>query len=140
MSSPEYYQEHKETWATVYYPRRKERLKAPEVLNQKRSSNREHMRRSRPERFRRYQDNKFMFMRQLGRKCEICGFADWRALQFDHIKHEQKTCNLPSFFRRKDLAKAFDELHNCRLLCANCHALVTHESGRLRLGRFKEAK
>lgn len=77
-----------------------------------------------------------MFMRQLGGKCEVCGFSDWRALQLDHLDPKKKTRNIPTYFRYKGLAKAFDELHNCRLVCANCHAVSTYESGRLCLGRM----
>jgi hypothetical protein len=124
-----------EVWHSKYYPKQKAKLADPEARARKNRINRKHMRTRADLKKQRYIDNKFMFLRQLGGKCELCGFQDWRALQFDHTDPKKKTRNLPSFFRYKDLAKAFNELHNCRLLCANCHAVETHNSGRLRLGK-----
>lgn len=56
--------------------------------------------------------------------CEICGgiFKPW-VMQFDHIDPKQKkynVCNSPT------ITSAKREIEKCRLLCANCHADVTH--------------
>lgn len=131
-----YYQANKERWREVYYPRQKAKLVDPEARLDKNRRNKEHMRTRGITKKQRFQDNKFMFLRQLGGKCELCGFGDYRALQFDHLDPKKKTRNMPAYFRYKDLAEAFNELHNCRLLCANCHAIETHASGRLQLGRM----
>jgi 5-methylcytosine-specific restriction endonuclease McrA len=91
------------------------------------------MRRASAKRKQRYFENKMHMLRQLGGRCEECGFSDVRALQFDHIG--PKRCNLTVLMTRLALAPLFDELHQCRLLCANCHAISTAESGKLRLGK-----
>lgn len=135
MDSAEYYQAHKEVWKTAYYQKQVARLADPEVRADKNRRNKSHMRSRADEKKQRYEKNKLMFLRQLGGKCEQCGFADVRALQFDHVDHTRKTANITVYLRMKDLTKAFNELHFCRLLCANCHAISTHKSGRLRLGR-----
>lgn len=79
-----------------------------------------------------YKVNRPMMMRQLGGKCEICGFADPRALQFDHVDPSKKTKQFAAYLARKNNTKAFDELHFMRLLCANCHAISTVVAGQYR--------
>jgi RNase P subunit RPR2 len=65
----------------------------------------------------------------LGGKCVRCGFTDWRALQFDHIKgkvevprpHEHVWQTL-----RKVLSGDFEGL---QLLCSNCNWIKRYENG-----------
>lgn len=66
----------------------------------------------------------------LGGKCLHCGYADERALQFDHktpVRRKSNTtrnhggCLLPTEFR----AIINRETHDIQLLCANCHAIKT---------------
>ena len=134
MSTSKYYQEHKDTWKNVYYQTQKKKLAEPEVRAKKNEGNKAHMRRVAGWRKQCYRKNKMLMFRQLGGICELCSFSDIRALQFDHIDPSKKTCNLTALLALKDLTKAFNELHNCRLLCANCHAIHTADSGRLSLG------
>lgn len=67
-----------------------------------------------------------------GGKCQKCGFADPRALQFDHkitgegtalAKHGTK----PSYYRRLMANK-----HHIQLLCANCNWIKRYENGELK--------
>lgn len=63
----------------------------------------------------------------LGGKCNKCGFADPRALEFDHIVPHglpRDRWNRASHYVHKDVI-AGDK--NVQLLCANCHAIKTHE-------------
>lgn len=135
--SSSYYQENKDTWKTVYYPRRKQILADPVERQKKNTSNRQFMRSRAGERKQRYLANRMFALRQLGGKCESCGFTDERALQFDHVAN--KKANLPTYFGMKSVTKLLDELHWCRLLCANCHAIETKMRGQLSVGRPKLA-
>ena len=69
-----------------------------------------------------------------GGQCQRCGFNDKRALQFDHIQgngHEDR-----KFFNRGGGTQAYWRIVAVQvqaglyqLLCANCHAIKTAESG-----------
>ncbi len=63
--------------------------------------------------------------------CEVCGYNDNPvALQFDHIDQSTK-----EFTIARAVSGSFGwqrieaEIEKCRVLCANCHAVFTHESG-----------
>jgi hypothetical protein len=59
-----------------------------------------------------------------GKKCAICGFADERALQFDHIKPVGgKRKRGRETYRR--ILSGVDPVTDYQLLCANCHAIKT---------------
>lgn len=70
------------------------------------------------------------------RGCEVCGFnAHPAALQFDHIdpatKYRTRSGKVvhPSDMikgGRYALETVLAEIHKCRILCANCHAIHTH--------------
>lgn len=74
------------------------------------------------------------------RGCEECGFnAHPAALQFDHIdpatKYRTKSGKIvhPSDMikgGRYALETILAEIHKCRVLCANCHAIYTHTEQR----------
>ncbi|HMG18727.1 MAG TPA: hypothetical protein VK573_08385 [Gemmatimonadales bacterium] len=65
----------------------------------------------------------------LGGKCVKCGFADWRALQVDHVKgggrqDRGRTGNRNQWF--KIVMAARDKY---QLLCANCNWIKRYERG-----------
>jgi len=64
---------------------------------------------------------------KLERGCEHCGYReDARALQFDHIDPATKSFTIGS---SSHLAweRVVAEIAKCRVLCANCHMIKTHE-------------
>jgi len=63
--------------------------------------------------------------------CVDCGFSDYRALDFDHIRGE-KLYNVKSMWRlphknRSALVKA--EIAKCEVRCKNCHQIRHLEEG-----------
>jgi len=74
----------------------------------------------------------------MGGKCKHCGNGDWRALQFDHVDAKPKGRNCHSGAKSNN-RNSVDELRKraregtlsevYQLLCANCHAIKTYESG-----------
>lgn len=62
-----------------------------------------------------------------GCACERCGFADVRALQFDHTNGDGATERRSSSKRVMYRAIARGERPDMVLLCANCHAIVTFD-------------
>lgn len=73
---------------------------------------------------------------KVSRGCEECGYnAHPSALQFDHLdpatKYRTKSGKVvhPSDMikgGRYSLETILAEIHKCRVLCANCHAVHTH--------------
>ncbi len=59
--------------------------------------------------------------------CAICGFNKHpHALQFDHLR--DKKANVSDLIRSDyGLATIMKEIEKCQVLCANCHAYVTHQ-------------
>lgn len=63
-----------------------------------------------------------------GKNCVICGMGDIRVLEFDHINPSNK-----SFSIARGLSNLYkwdniiEEIKKCRILCANCHKIVTAE-------------
>lgn len=57
----------------------------------------------------------------LGGRCILCGFDKFQeALEFHHVKPEEKDFNLTSS-NMKNLVAQLAELRKCVLVCANCH-------------------
>lgn len=62
------------------------------------------------------------------KNCAICGISDIRVLDFDHINPKTK-----DFSVAKGLSNLYTwdkilvEIDKCRILCANCHRIVTSE-------------
>ena len=70
-------------------------------------------------------DWKVKAIQKYGGKCCRCGFADYRALQFDHINGAPGIRN----HRNKDYEDiAKGRIKDLQLLCANCHCVKTIES------------
>lgn len=75
----------------------------------------------RAEKWRKVQDYKLF----LG--CAICGYNKHpKALQFDHLHN--KRANVSDLIRSDySWQTILDEIKKCQVLCANCHAVATHE-------------
>lgn len=67
----------------------------------------------------------------LGNKCVKCGFADWRALQIDHINgggHKERKAMGPFNYYKKVYN---DTETKYQLLCANCNWIKRYENKEL---------
>ena len=57
--------------------------------------------------------------------CEICGYNTHAlALEFDHLDREKKSGNVSSMTKLK-FKTVLTEIKKCRVLCSNCHRIVT---------------
>ncbi len=66
-----------------------------------------------------------MSLEYKGNKCQICGYDKCiRALEFHHLKKEEKSFGLSESGLTRSWAKILVELDKCILLCANCHREV----------------
>ena len=64
---------------------------------------------------------------KLERGCEVCGYnAHPAALTFDHLDPAQKSFYIGSQ-KRVSKARLDAEIAKCRVICANCHNIHTHE-------------
>lgn len=64
-----------------------------------------------------------------GGKCERCGYDEYiGALQFHHTDPAQKKFGLSSDGKLHTWQEYYQESLKCKLLCANCHALI-HDIG-----------
>ena len=71
----------------------------------------------------------------LGNRCSMCGFADVRALQIDHVKgngNRDRSCHSANLnYMNKVLRKIKTGSKEYQLLCANCNWIkraVNHEA------------
>ena len=61
--------------------------------------------------------------------CESCGFnAHPAALEFDHLDPSTKKYSIGSQLMSMSWKAIHEEIAKCRVLCANCHQIHTHES------------
>ena len=87
----------------------------------------------RHERFRlkRLKEERNSLVKSLGGKCSRCGFSDRRALDIDHVDSSKKEIPPRRIFtlwrRIKDWR---NNKGNLRLLCANCHRIITRMAER----------
>lgn len=60
------------------------------------------------------------------RGCSNCGYKEYpQALQFDHLR--DKKANVSDLIRSDySLETIMKEIEKCQILCANCHAVITH--------------
>lgn len=59
--------------------------------------------------------------------CERCGYnEDAVALDFDHIDPSTKSFCISVRTPRYPLKSVINEIRKCRILCANCHRILTH--------------
>tara|TARA_R110000751_G_scaffold23569_3_gene65076 strand:- start:4 stop:330 length:327 start_codon:yes stop_codon:yes gene_type:complete len=75
-----------------------------------------------------YRDNSRSQLNEIksNKKCEVCGFDDWRALQYHHKKREEKLMNIGAAAGH-GLEKIKKEIKKCQCICANCHQILHHE-------------
>ena len=66
---------------------------------------------------------------KMARGCEQCGYNKHpAALHLDHIKPQQKSVTVSKMISEGYPYTAIDaEMDKCRVLCANCHAIHSHE-------------
>lgn len=59
--------------------------------------------------------------------CVSCGYnQDGVALDFDHLKEDEKLFSVGTRIPSMDLKKLFTEIRKCQILCANCHRIKTY--------------
>jgi len=67
----------------------------------------------------------------MGGKCSVCGNADERVLEFDHIvpllRRTRRLRNVNDNFRAIKRLLSGESDHGLQLLCANCHRIKTRE-------------
>lgn len=65
--------------------------------------------------------------KQIFGKCVDCGVADWRVLQFDHLR--DKRCTIPELVNSASSMNSLKgEIKKCEIRCANCHQIKTHHN------------
>jgi len=65
---------------------------------------------------------------KFNKKCELCGFDDWRALQHHHREGEEKLFEIGNSVNRGYSMEAIKkEMEKCQTLCANCHQILHHK-------------
>jgi len=63
--------------------------------------------------------------KQIFGKCVDCGIADWRVLQFDHLR--DKKGNITELANNANsMSSLKSEIKKCEIRCANCHQIKTH--------------
>lgn len=79
--------------------------------------------------FRRYRKNlKDQIFIKLGDKCTICGFADPRALQIDHVFNDGKQDRWVNKSSNQRLRNVLvDNTGRYQILCANCNTIKKYE-------------
>jgi hypothetical protein len=74
------------------------------------------------------EQNKIATFTRFGNKCNRCGFADYRALQIDHV-HAGGTREHQKLGRRKFFKKVLSDTTGAyQLLCANCNWIKRYEN------------
>jgi hypothetical protein len=58
-----------------------------------------------------------------GLKCARCGFDDYRALQFHHIKGDKEHAVANMLRRGHAMEAIIKEASKCEVICANCHQI-----------------
>lgn len=59
-----------------------------------------------------------------GKQCLICGYKDWRALEFHHLDPSKKEITIG---RVMTIKRKEEEAKKCVILCRNCHTLAHWE-------------
>jgi hypothetical protein len=62
-----------------------------------------------------------------GKVCVLCGFSDYRAIDFHHRDKDSKTIT-PSeiYLKGWGVQRIQEELNKCDPMCKNCHAILHH--------------
>lgn len=76
---------------------------------------------------------KLELVKELGNKCQICGYnKNLAALEFHHINPKEKKFDLSiRHIASYSWEKIQQELKKCQLLCSNCHAEYHHPQCKL---------
>lgn len=61
-------------------------------------------------------------------ECVDCGYADYRSLEFDHVKGE-KSFGISNKVGRISMEALMKEIDKCEIRCSNCHKKVTAARG-----------
>jgi transposase len=68
---------------------------------------------------------KQILVEEAGGRCELCGYDRYiGALEFHHVKPEEKSFQLGVAGLTRSIERMRAEAAKCRLLCSNCHAEV----------------
>jgi hypothetical protein len=60
--------------------------------------------------------------------CQLCGYnQNAVALDFDHLNPTEKKFTISHRLNHSTIKTLFTEIRKCRILCANCHRITTHE-------------
>lgn len=60
--------------------------------------------------------------------CSICGYNDYRALQFHHVDKSDKEYNVSEMIRNGlSINRVLKEVEKCIVLCGNCHLKLHFE-------------
>ena len=57
--------------------------------------------------------------------CVDCGYADWRAFHFDHVRGKKEYNISTMTSRGMTISKIKTEIAKCDIRCANCHLIKT---------------
>ena len=77
-----------------------------------------------------WQQSRGLWLREMktGKTCTDCGGSfPPEAMQWDHLPGTVKLGEISSKIRRWSTKLIFEELANCELVCANCHAIRTYK-------------
>ena len=72
--------------------------------------------------------------------CMECGMDHPGVLDFHHIDPEMKTGSVHKFVQARRWKKAFEEVEQCLVLCANCHRIVHYAEHQERKAARKAMK
>ena len=65
---------------------------------------------------------------KVAKGCEQCGYNEHAvALDFDHIIPSEKKFTISRRLDLSTIKTLMKEVRKCRVLCANCHRIKTHE-------------
>jgi len=68
------------------------------------------------------------------RGCDLCGYNSHPyALHWDH-RYGEKIKNVSQMIENRKLSVVFAEIRKCRLLCANCHTVISCEEQMIKHG------
>lgn len=78
-------------------------------------------------------DRRKALLELAGNRCIMCGFDQWWALEFHHIKKKRFTLNSRTLGMIADEKLILSEFNNCVLLCSNCHKSIHYGGQRDKL-------
>lgn len=74
-------------------------------------------------------------------KCSVCGFSDWRCLDFHHRIESTKSFAISEAVRNAySEAKILEEINKCDVLCVNCHVKHHRQEKKEKINYFRNVK